>query len=512
MSNRSWVAAVTVAVALGVGACQVRTRYWQPNTSVSNSPEERIVGITTRSGVVEVFDRRAAVTVKDQTLYARISRKPFQIALSDVERYWVETHHVSVVRTVGLVAAVGTAVAIVVAVATHPPSFKLGGMGGGGCCLFVYSWDGQRYSFDTEAYTAAITRGIERDDYSWLPHLREQDGQYRLMISNEMDETQYTNLLELWVVDHAPGVQPRVGDDGRLYSISAPLTPLSARDGDGNDVRPWLEKRDQLIWEPEPAPDRNSSLNREIVMTFPRPPQARQAKLVASATYTLWSGYMGGQILHLLGPGLPAWYREIDENPSARNDLLAWMARERLYALNVEVEEAGGWQPGAVLPVAGPFVSDERVTTLDLSRVTGSELRIRLRPPAGFWALNSFAVDYSQESPLSVTRVPLESVRDEQGNDLLPALTRVDDRYHEMSATGERAFVAFPAPPRRPGQDRTIFLHSRGYYKMHVPEDGEPNRTAFERILQEPGAGARLSAERYAGLRQSQRAVVNSQR
>jgi hypothetical protein len=165
-----------------------------------------------------------------------------------------------------------------------------------------------------------------------------------------------------------------------------------------------------------------------------------------------------------------------------------------------------------MLPVGGPFVSDERVATLDLSGVTGGELRIRLRPPAGFWAFNSFAVDYGADGPLQLTRVPLESARDEDGHDLLPELASADDRYYEMRTLGERAFVAFPVPPRRAGQDRDIFLHSRGYYRMHVAQDGEPNHVAFDRVLQAPGAGAWLSAERYARLKQAQGVTVTARR
>jgi hypothetical protein len=511
MSRRFWTAAILAAVLLGAVGCTVGKRRWQPNASAANAKNERIVGITARDGDVKTFDRDPAAKIDGETLHASIKRKPFQIAVSDVQRYWVETRHVSAARTVGLVAGIAMAAAATVAVVAVsemnrgsvvvlPP--------GTGCCLFVYSWDGRQYSFDSEAYTAAITRGLERDDYSVLPQLREQDGQYRLMISNDMDETQYTDLLELWVVDHDRGVQPRAGDNGTVHGVTAPLPPLTARDGEGNDLRDWLDKRDQLIWEPEPAPDRNGSLRREIVLTFPKPPGAREAKLVASATYTLWSGYMAGQMLQLQGRDLPAWYREIDEQPAPRDRLLNWMASDELYALHVEVEETDGWHTRAVLPVAGPFTSDERVATLDVSRASGGELRIRLRPPAGFWAFNSFAIDYGPEAPLSVTRIPLQTAHDERGADLLPALTAADDRYYEMDTVGERAFVTFPAPALQPGRDRTLFLHSRGYYRMHVPEGGEPNHAAFETILTEPGAGARLSAQAYAALKQAQAAPV----
>jgi hypothetical protein len=493
---------MAVVFLFAIAACRVRSRALQQVGNPPAKANEKIVGITNREGESTMFDR--AARIEGQTLLARLRGKPYQIALSDVQRYWVETRHVSAVRTVGLAAGVGGAIAMIAVLASHPPKLS-GGWGGGGmgggCCLFVYSWDGQRYSFDTEAYTAAITRGLERDDYSALAHLREQEGQYRLMLSNDLDETQYTNLLELWAVDHAPGIQPRVGDDGTVYGITEPLPPLSAWDGTGNDLRTWLVKRDRSIWEPEPEPDRNGSLRREITLTFPRPPHARQARLVASVTHSLWAGYTAGSMLQLLGRDLPAWYREIDGNPAARRQTLDWMLREELYGLGVDVEEADGWQRRAVLPVAGPFVSDERVVGLDVSRVSGSELRLRLRPPAGFWAFNSFAIDYGDDSPLPITRIPLQTARDQEGNTLLPALAAADDRYYEMRAVGERAWVAFPAPPLQPGKRRTLFLHSRGYYRMHLPEDGEPDRATFERILGESGAGARFSAKRYAALR-----------
>jgi hypothetical protein len=295
----------------------VRDKQFQSSAILPNPPDH-VVGVTTRDGQTKMFNKGRGVTIKNQTLHATIDRAPVQIPLAEVQRYWIETTHVSVVRTVGLVAGVAGGIAIAAILVDHavkgaqPGTYTLPP---GDCCLFVYSWDGQRYSFDTEAYTAAITRGLERDDYSALPQLRERDGQYRLMISNDQDETQFTNLLELWVVDHAPGVTPRAGADGRLYGISAPQPPLSARDGEGKDLALWLDKRDSLIWEPEPAADRSGSLDREVLVTFPRPPEARQARLIASATYTIWSGDMAGQILGLLGRDLPAWYREIDENP-----------------------------------------------------------------------------------------------------------------------------------------------------------------------------------------------------
>ncbi len=491
--NRSWM--ILGAVALGLfAACTVKRRVAVPGPAAPAS-SSTIVGITTRAGVEVTFDRPAAI--QGDKLVAQVKNKPYEIALGEVQRYWVETRTPSTARTVGLVAGVaaGAAVAIaVVAVATASRHVNVGG-GGGGCCLFVYSWDGQRYNFDTEAYTGAITRGLERDDFSLLQKVHEQDGEYRLMISNDNDETQYTDQLELLVVDHKPGVTPRVGSDGSLYSVAEPLAPLTARDGHGNDLMTWLAKRDGLIWEPPPAEQRQ-----EVVLTFPRRAGANQAKLVASATETLWAGDAAGGMLGLLGPQLPGWYQQIDGDPAARGELLAWMAREELFALKVEVEEPTGWQVRGMLPISGPFVSDERVVPLDLSHVVGDTVRVRLRPPSGFWAFNSFAMDYSADVPARVTRLEPVRARDAAGRDLRPALCSADGQYYEMHEVGEKATVAFKAPPAARGMERTLFLHSRGYYHMHIPETGAPDVAMFQKILTEPGAGAAFSAKAYAGM------------
>jgi hypothetical protein len=489
---------ILAVVALGlIAACSVKHRVAVPGTATTPTLST-IVGITTNAGVEVKFDQPP--NIQAGKLVSKVKGKTYEIAMPDIQRYWVENRTFSTARTVGLVAGVAAAVVIVAVVATASASRHMnlptGGLGGGGgCCLFVYSWDGQRYNFDTEAYTGAITRGLERDDFSLLQKVHPQDGEYRLMLSNDNDETQYTDQLELWVVDQDRGVTPRAGSDGSLYSVREPIAPLSARDGQGKDLLAWLTKRDGLIWEPLPAEPRQ-----EVVLTFPKPSGAPRGKLVASATETLWAGDAAGHMLGLLGPQLPGWYQQIDGNPAARGELLQWMAREELFALKIEVEEPSGWQVRGMLPISGPFVSDERVTPLDLSHAIGDTVRVRLRPPSGFWAFNSFAMDYSADLPARVTKLEPMRARDAAGRDLLPALRAADGQYYEMHEQGEQAMVAFAAPAAASGMERTLFLHSRGYYHMHIPETGEPDVATFQKILTVPGAGAAFSAKAYAAM------------
>jgi len=138
---------------------------------------------------------------------------------------------------------------------------------------------------------------------------------------------------------------------------------------------------------------------------------------------------------------------------------------------------------------------------LDLSQATGDQLRIRIRPPVGFWALNSFAVDYGPDQTPSVEKVRPLKAWDDGHRDLLTRLSKTDDAYYAMPNVGDRAWVEFPAPPTRPGMERTVFLHSRGYYKLHLTGSGKPDLATLRQIRDVPDAAARFAARRYGEWR-----------
>jgi hypothetical protein len=482
------VAIVLVALLSLAPGCHVRKVQQLPPAAVAQPEKEKIVGVTTVRGEDISFDPPGA-SIKDKTLNASVKKAPYQLPLDQVQRFWVERKELSKARTIGLVAAVavGTAAIIVgVAVATKQS------------CPFVYSWDGTQYVFDAEPYGGAITRGLEKDDFTQLERLREQNGSFRLKITNEVDETQYTNFAELWVIDHPSGTRVIADVRGNLHTLVAPLSPLSARDAAGRDLLPWLRATDRLIWEPSAKPDANGNLQDDILMTFPKPASVTQAKLIANVATGLWGSFMIKKMVELRGRDVEAWYSLMDQSQAARDALFAWDVREQLYALKVYVDEPTGWEVRGVLPGMGPFISKDRVIPLDVSRVRGDRLRIRIHPPAGFWALNSFAVDYSADRPVSVDRLKPATAFDGEGKNVLPDLAADDDQYLAMPNVGDTTDLTFPAPARPAGTSRTIFLHSRGYYRLHLASTDEPDTKTLQEIENVPGAAARFAASHFA--------------
>jgi hypothetical protein len=491
MRHRALTWVLILALLTPATGCKVNRTVRLDPAAISQPGAEKIVGITTTDGRDIRFDPPGA-TVRDQTLQASVNGAPFQLPLDRVQRFWVERRETSKARTIGLIAAVTVGVVLVagaVALATKQS------------CPFIYSWDGSQFVFDAEPYGGAITRGLERDDYAELEHLRAENGLYRLLITNEVPETQYTNLMELQVVDHAAGIRVAVDEGGRLHTLAESRRLISARDRAGRDLLPWLADTDRLIWEGEPIAE--GSAREEIVLTFPKPAGATRAKLVANAATGLWGSYMIKAMLELRGRDLEAWYAALDRQPTAADTIFAWNLREELYALKLYLEEPTGWELRGLLPGGGPFMAEDRAVMLDVSRVTGEQMKVRLRPPGGFWALNSFVVDYGPDQPLEVVKVRPLKAWDEGGRDVLAELTKTDDAYYVMPVTENRAWINFPAPPPRPGLERTIFLHSRGYYRLHLTGQGSPDAKALQRFSEVPDAAARFAARRYREWRRA---------
>ena len=301
--------------------------------ALTNADREEIVGVTTNRGEDVKFDSPGGA-VRNGVVSARVRGADYTINLAEVNRLWVARVETSRARTIGLVAglAVGTIVTIAAVVVLTKQS-----------CPFVYSWDGEKYAFDAEPYGGAITQGLERDDYSELEHLRPDHGTYRLLMTNEVDETQFTNLMELWVVDTPRDVRVVADESGTLHSIRRLQAPIAAIDRAGKDLLGWLRDKDQLIWETAAERKFDGALRDEITLTFPKPQDARSARLAVNAGTGLWGSYMIKKMVELRGRTAPAWLESLKPQSEGLNALHEWIAREDIYRLNVEVEEPDGW-------------------------------------------------------------------------------------------------------------------------------------------------------------------------
>jgi hypothetical protein len=432
------------------------------------------------------------------------------ILLSQIKK--VEVHELDAVATAALVAGIGVTIAIVAAEAKQTGSSGGGGTSNGcacgdcntdcASCPFVYSWNGAGWQLESGTFGGAIARPLARTEVDNLGSVRPLGGVLRLKLTNELDETDYVDALSVLAVDHDSGVSVAADGAGRPHSLGPLTGPERARDFRGHDVLARVRAADGWNWESSPAgrdPAIAADLRDGIELTFLRPAGASAARLVVDGNNTRWAEAMMRAFVGAHGRATQAWYDSLDAFPERTRKLFAMLAQQAF--LSVAILIGGHWEQQGLLTEASPEIVKRRVLPLDLSRVTGDTVRIRLESVPSFWLIDRVALDFSPERPLAVTELSATTAVDSRGRDVREPLAAADGHFLTVEP-GDYAELRFQAPMVPPGSRRTYLVRATGWYRIHPRELGEPDVAFLQRVLTEPLAVSRISIARMnAALR-----------
>jgi len=360
-------------------------------------------------------------------------------------------------------------------------------------CPLVYSWDGTKWRLDSGTFGGAILHALARTDVDNLDAATVQDGELRLKVANELNETDHLDALSVLAVDHPTDVTVAPDDFGHLYTIGALAGPVTARDFAGRDVGSRVNTADGWSWESAPRvrDTANAADVRDgVELTFLRPPGARQARLVVDAHNTPWGARMLYEYIRAHGRETAAWYDSLNTRPHMARLVGGTLAREAF--LSVSVRTSSGWQPQGLIWEAGPEIVKRQVAPLDLSAASGDTVHVRLEAPPSFWLVDRVAMDFSTPQPVVVHDVPATSAVDGRGRDVRLLIQAVDDSSLTLE-TGDFAELAFRVPDVPSGARRTYLLRSHGWYQIHTVEAGAPSTALLQRVQTEPHAISRIS-------------------
>ena len=417
----------------------------------------------------------------------------------------VETREIDGGRTAGAVLGVGALVALIVAAAVaasnRPPKKTTPTCGDypfeNVCsCPLVYSWDGETWRLDSGTFGGAITRAAARTDVDNLVYATPTDGVLRLKLANEMNETDYVDALSVLAVDHDPTVTVAPDAAGKLYSIGRLNAPTRAVDFKGRDVLARIAAPDDVNWE-SLVTGRDSSRTEDIrdglELTFARPNDAQEARLVIDGHDAGWTAMMLAEWVSAHGSATPAWYDSLDTQPRMLQELSEIMAHTGFLGVSVLVGDR--WEQQGYIWGASPEIVKRQVFSVDLSRVVGDTIRVRLESAPSFWLVDHVAIDYSDQQPLDVRELHANRAIDHTGRDVSAILGAIDGTEYVME-TGDYAELEFDVPPLAAGKTRSYVLRSTGWYRIHTPDSGPPQIALLNQLVSDRNAASRVAVGR----------------
>lgn len=487
---------MTACLYLFTVGCGTSTRMVKPAEIKSKS--DHISAVAMKSGEIIEFNSEGARLDKTRQEVIGITKdqKPMRIAYADIMTATVQ-------HTSGGGVLIGGFIIFIILVIIIASANDSSSSSSGSSCPYVYSFDGDQFIMDAEPLSGAITKGLERDDLCRLENLRAVNGEYALLVRNELKETQYIDRVQLRVVDHPAGSTVCTDINGGLHAVTHPVQPAVARDDAGVDLRALLASSDHIPWQSSMPTDeswRDVSLRNELTVSFAKPATATRANLVVDAATSQWGSVMMREMMQARGEHLNDWYASVDANGPAMAEMIRFNQREEIYFLKLYVREGEQWVQQGWIPGGAPTASELKVIPLDLSGVTGDSVVVRVEPPRGYWSFDSMAMSFDELTTPSSTVLPLKHAVASAHADVSSMLAATDGNYYEMKNVGDAARITFAAPAAPATGERSVFLDARGYYHTQIDET-QPEQTALiANILEHDGAILRYSLQRFAEM------------
>ncbi|MDP4240804.1 MAG: hypothetical protein Q8904_15180 [Bacteroidota bacterium] len=347
-------------------------------------------------------------------------------------------------------------------------------------CPFIYTWDGKSYHFEGEIYSGSIHKPLERNDYLRLPTYPGQKT-YTLKITNEVRESQYTNLMELLVVDHPKNVTVLADKNGTITTMGEAIPPTLATSLEGSDVTSLLASRDTLFYQSNPALN-DKPLKDYLILDFPVKENAKSAGLVIRAKNSVLLDYAMGKFHDLFGSKYNRYMKNQDNASGA--EMRQWTLDQGI-PLSLYVERDGNWEFVDYYNVMGPMAFKDDVLKVPLKGNESHPLRLKLEFGTFLWEIDYAALVYSPDREVTTHIIPVNTAVNEQQQDVSAFLLHDDGLYYTQPEINNRAVVTFNLPEPT-GQSRTIILHTKGWYRVLQQPAGTPD-THYLKEFRKPG-------------------------
>jgi hypothetical protein len=358
-------------------------------------------------------------------------------------------------------------------------------------CPFVYVNNGSQYVFTGEIFSGATQPGIERDDFLSLPALAPAEGEYRLKLTNEVHEIQYVNFAELLIFDHPTDATVLIDKYGTPQTLKDIVPPIEAKNKSGLDIKSAINTKDSLYYSGDIKSTGKDGIE-EVFLKFSKPVDAKSAKLVIRAKNSFWLDILFAKFHKLFGEKYNN-FSEKQESASAVK--LNQFLLDQNIPMSVYIEKNGAWEFVDYFNIAGPMAMRDDVLALNLEGNNSDTIKLMLKTGFLFWEIDYAGIDFSSNETYISHTVPMKSALDKLGNDVKTKLASKDNDYLALKETGDETGLVFDIPTDK-AAGRTVFLHSRGYYKILREQTGKADLKALK-SFKKPNRFPEFSKEMY---------------
>ena len=221
----------------------------------------------------------------------------------------------------------------------------------------------------------------------------------------------------------------------------------------------------------------------------------------------MWAGYVYDKFTELFGKRFNAWMKK--QGQLTEKQILK-IRRDQGAVISIYILKDNEWEFLNHVNPVGSLVARDIVIPIDLSNHSSNEVKIKLEAGFMLWDLDYVAIDYTKNEEVTVKTIPpklAEIVGEKHSQSIL-----LDDAsYIYLDTINNSIKLHFDTglPQIETNSTvRSIFLHSKGFYKEISSSKIKPNLKEL-RLFKEPSYLSKYSQRLYHDLLEANQTASN---
>ena len=334
-------------------------------------------------------------------------------------------------------------------------------------CPQVYAYNGSEYQFKSGVFSGAIYSSLEKTDYLPLEGPSNVNGKFMFRLMNNQQEKQFINQLQLISISHDTADHVLLDRSGIIHTYRTPVSPAytSLKSDEDGQV---FKQRDgnAFLFNEKSNPASNFG---SVILSFTKPADTKQAKLIVNAKNSFWAGYVFEEFSSLFGDKFQKYQSMQDK--ADRYKLERWQ-KEQALSLMVYLETDNGWQLVDYYPTTGNTAGRDMIMALNIPDTKKNDIRIKLESAFMFWELDYVAMDFSSDVNLKPVFIYAANAMNSLHNHNDTANISKIDSHYSIILQDDFLAVEFEVSATASSKN-SYFLASTGYYHSLKQYDGK---------------------------------------
>jgi len=339
---------------------------------------------------------------------------------------------------------------------------------GTGSCPFIYSWNGDEYILEGEAFGIGLSKSFEMKTSHVLNFLSPFNSFCKIKLSNERPETHYFNQVEVKAFEVDKNIEVYSDVNNQFWQVEKTIIPSKANDYLGSNIIQKISNKDSDYWESDLSNIKSSSNFEDVIeVEFIKEKSVNDGVLLIHAINTNLSQKVFEFLGSYLGDQILEFYNSLETDPEMISVFRDWVKEISLKAF---IWNRDKWEElGFIYPEANS-ISFSKVIPLHFENINQDTIRIMLKALTDVWKIDAVQIGTSSKLVQKIKDIPLITKEGDYQNDVIELLKNSDSKYKVLFPSESIELSFNPIIPTK-GKKIVYALNVHGYLYEWMPEN-----------------------------------------